>query len=162
MLNKNANCYNIEKNFKYRTVIIITYSEYITIFRTLSIDIWQLKYQQRQTNKTKNDELFFCKLFRMIKFFFLILLREASLESKAAPTNRNSSAFLLHTSKTFPQRWVVFPFFTNFFGSNFRYHNKNNVVETISCFVDQLTKKYCVYYVSEHLKYDLIKMLGWT
>ena len=36
-----------------------------------------------------------------MKFFFLILLIEAFLESKVAPTNRNSSAFLLHTSKAF-------------------------------------------------------------
>ena len=72
------------------------------LFQTLSIDIWQLKCQQRQTNKTKNmANVFFHKLFRIIKFFFLNLLREASLESKVAPTNRNSSAFLLHPSKTF-------------------------------------------------------------
>ena len=51
--------------------------------------------------KQKKWWTFFCKLFRIIKFFFLILLREAALESKVTPTNRNSSAFLLHTSKTF-------------------------------------------------------------
>ena len=50
MLNKNTNYYNIEKNFKYITNIN-TFSEHITILRTLSIDLWQLK---RQTNKTKN------------------------------------------------------------------------------------------------------------
>ena len=44
---------------------------------------------------------FFCKLFRIIKYFFLILLGEATLESKVVPTNRNSSAFLLRCSKTF-------------------------------------------------------------
>ena len=44
--------YNIEKNFKYGTVIS-TFSENITIFWTLSIDIWQFKCQQRQTNKPK-------------------------------------------------------------------------------------------------------------
>ena len=53
------------------------------------------------TNETKNGELFFCNLFRIIKFFFLILQIEATLESKVARTNRNSSAFLLHSSKTF-------------------------------------------------------------
>ena len=52
MLNKNANCYNIENNFKYSTVIS-TFSEHITNFGILSIDIWQLKCQQRQTNKAK-------------------------------------------------------------------------------------------------------------
>ena len=144
MLNKNADCYNIEKNFKY-SCIISTFSEHITIFRILSIHIWQVKCQQRQTNKTKNGELFFCKLFSIIKFFFLILLREATLESKAA--NRNSSGFLLHNVELFSI------FFTNFFGTNFRYQNKNNAVETINCFNCQLSKKYCVYYVSEHLKY---------
>ena len=130
MLNKYANCYNIEKNFKYSTVVS-TFSEHITIFRKLSIDIWQ----QRQTNKTKNGELFFCKIFRIVKFFFLILLRAATLESEVAIINRNSSGFLLHTSNTLFQRWVVFHFFLNFFETNFRYQNKNNVVETISCFV---------------------------
>ena len=63
MLNKNANCYNIEKNFKYSTVMS-TFSELIAIFRTLSMDICQLKCQQWLTNKTKNG-----KLFRIIKFF---------------------------------------------------------------------------------------------
>ena len=87
-------------NFKYSTVLS-TFSEHITIFRTLSIDIWQLKCQQRQTNETKSGEPFFCKLFRIVQLLGLILLREATLESKVAPTNSNSSAFLLHTSKTF-------------------------------------------------------------
>ena len=85
MLNQNANCHNIGKNFEYRTVIS-TFSEHIFVFRTLSIDFWQLKCQQRQTNKTKNVKLFFCNLFWIIKFFFLIFLREATLESKVAPT----------------------------------------------------------------------------
>ena len=79
------------------TTVISTFSEHITIFRTLSIDIWQLKCQQRQTKNVKKV----CKLYRIMKFFFLILLRKATLESKIAPTNRNSSAFLLYTSKTF-------------------------------------------------------------
>ena len=70
---------------KYSTVIS-TFSEHITIFRIHSI-----KCQQRKKGK-KNCELF---------LFFLILLREAILESKVAPTNHNSSAFVLHTSKTF-------------------------------------------------------------
>ena len=47
MHNKNANCYNIEKNFKYSTVIS-TFSEHITIYRTLSIDIWQLKHKKQK------------------------------------------------------------------------------------------------------------------
>ena len=56
-LNKNSNCYNIEKYFKYSTAISM-FCEHITIFRTLSIDIWQLKCLQRQT-KQKNAEHFF-------------------------------------------------------------------------------------------------------
>ena len=36
---------------------------------------------------------------------------------------------------------------------NFRDQNKNNVIETTSGFVYQLSEKYCVYYVYEHLKY---------
>ena len=43
----------------------------------------------------------FCSaIFRIIKFFFHMLWKEATLEFKVAPTNRNSSALLLHTSKT--------------------------------------------------------------
>ena len=46
-------------------------------------------------------------------------------------------------------------FSQTFFGTNFDDQNKSNVVETTSCFHDQLSEKYCVYehYVSEHLKY---------
>ena len=149
MLNKNANCYNIEKNFKCSTVII-TFSEHITNFRS---DIWQLKCQQRQTNKTKNGKLILCKLFRIIQFFLLFLLRKASLVSKVAATNRNSSAYLLHTSKTFFYVELFFIFSQTFLETPFRHQNKNNVVETISRFVYQLSEKYWVYYVSEHLKY---------
>ena len=83
-----------------------------------------------------NDELIFCKLFRIIQF-----LREATLESKVAPTNRNRSVYLLHTSKTFSNVELFSIFCTNYFGINLRHQNKNNVVEKISCFV------------SEHLKY---------
>ena len=132
MLKKNGNCYNIEKNLKYGTVIS-TFSEHITIFRTLSIKI----SQQRQTNKTKSGKLFFCKFFRIIQLYFDW---KAILVWKVALTNRNSSAILLHTSKTF--------------STNFHHQNKNYVIETISCFAYQLSKKYCVYYMSEHLKYS--------
>ena len=40
-----------------------------------------------------------------------------------------------------------------FLVTKLRDQNKNNVIETTSCFVDQLSKKYCIYYVSEHLEY---------
>ena len=48
----------------------------------------------------------------IIKFFFLILLREAIFESKFAPTN--SSAFLLHTSKIFSNFGLFSIFFHTF------------------------------------------------
>ena len=95
----------IENNFKYSTVIS-TFSKHITIFRTFDKSNFNNAKQIKQ--KMAN---FFCKLFGIIKFFFLILLRKATLESKVA---------------------VVFHFFTNFFGTNFRHQNKSNVVETIS------------------------------
>ena len=67
------------------STVISMFSEHITI---LIFD---------NSNVNNDKWIFFCKLFKMIKFFFLILLREATLTSKVAPTNRNSSAFLLHT-----------------------------------------------------------------
>ena len=86
-------------------------------------------------NSNKTNQIF-------IKFFFLILLREATWKSKVAPTNLNSSAFL-------------FSIFSQiFFGTNFRYQNKSNVIEIINgLFLPAAKKKYCVCYVSEHLKY---------
>ena len=94
---------------------------HITISRSLSVDIWQLKCQQGQTN-------FFCKLFRIIKFFFLMLLREATVDSKVAPTNLNSLAFLLHTSKTFFNIELFSNFSQTFLELIFAKQNKNNVV----------------------------------
>ena len=126
------------------STLISTFSEHITTFRTLSIDTWQLKCQERQTNKTTNGKLLLGKLFRIIKFYFVILLREATLESKVAATNRNNSAFLLHTSKTFSKVELFSIFTETFFGTNFRHQNKNNVAETISCFVYQLSYIMCL------------------
>ena len=63
------------------------------------------------------------------------------------------TGFLLSSSKTCFNVALFSIFPQNFFGTNFRDQNKNNVIETTRCFVDQQTKKYCVYYVSEHLKY---------
>ena len=131
MLNKNANCYNIEKNLKYSAVI----SEYIQ-WAYYNFPKTQLKCQQWNYNL----------------LFFIILLRETTLESKVAPTNRNSSASLFTLVRPFP-KLSFFNSFTNFFWTNFCHQNKNNVVETITCFVYQLPRKKCVYYVSEHLKY---------
>ena len=58
-----------------------------------------LMFDKSNLNNDKQikQKTIFCKLFTIIKFFFLILLREATLESKLAPTNRNSSVFLLHS-----------------------------------------------------------------
>ena len=64
------------------------------IFDNSNVNKWQ-------TDKTKNGKLFFCKLFRIIQFSFLILLREATLESKVVPTSCNSSALMLHTCMSF-------------------------------------------------------------
>ena len=100
MLNKNANCYNIEKNFKYSTVI----NKYVQwrYYNFPNTFNWYLTTQMSiMTNKTKNGKAFFSKLFRITKFFFFILRRESTLESKVAPTKRNSSTFLLHSTKTF-------------------------------------------------------------
>ena len=133
------------------------------------LKFWQLKCQQRQTNKTKKSKLFFCKLFKIITFFFLILLRKANLESQVAPTKRNNLALLLHTSKTF-SNVELFSIFSQIFLELFFVNkiktmlSKQSAVLFTSC-----QKKYCVYYVSEHLKYysqiltniDLIKISVW-
>ena len=148
MLNKNANCYNIKKIFKYSTVIISTFCEHIRIFRILSIDIWQLKCQW-QTNKTKNGELFYAN--------FSELSNSSSSSFWEKPLWHQKLLLLTATPRrscyTLFQRWGVFLIHTNLFGTNFRHQNKNNVIETISWFVYQLSKIYCIYYVSEHLKY---------
>ena len=85
---------------------------------------------------------FFCKLFRIIKFFFLILLRKATLESKVVLTNLNSWAFLLHTYETcsnvelfsiFSQTLLELIFATK--------------IKTMLLFCLKAVKKYCLYYV---------------
>ena len=60
-----------------------------------------------------------------------------------------------YTSKTFSNVELFFIFSQTFLELIFSTKIENNVVETISCFVYQLSKKYCVneHYVSEHLKY---------
>ena len=116
---------------------------------------FQLIFDSSNVNNDKwikqtNGEHFFCKLFRIIKFFFPILLREVTLQSKVAPTNRNSSAFLLHTNKTFFQRFVVFH---KFFHKIFAIKIKTMLLNQAAVLFTNCQKKYCVYYVSEHLKY---------
>ena len=111
MLNKNTNCYNIEKNFKYSTVIS-TFSEHIKFFRTLSIDIWQLKCQQRQTNKTKNSRLFFSVSYSELSNFSSLSFWGKPIKT---PINRTSPVFLLLLLVRPFQRVVVFHFVAKFF-----------------------------------------------
>ena len=80
-----------------------------------------LKFSEHFNSNVNNDKqikqnfaiLFSFKLFRIIKFIFL-LLREASMAAIVNPTKCNSSAFLLHTSKTF-SNFELFPIFSQTF-----------------------------------------------
>ena len=67
LLNKNVNCYNIEKNFKCNTVIS-TFCDHITIFRTRSIDIWQLNVNNDKQKKRNNGEFFFANFSKLPNF----------------------------------------------------------------------------------------------
>ena len=51
----------------------------------------------------------------------IIILEKHKYSSWVARKNCNSSAFLLHTRKTFSNVELFLNFFTNFFGTNFRY-----------------------------------------
>ena len=115
--------------YKYNN-ILSTFTDHITIFRTVSIDILQLNLKNDKQITPKMADFFFCKLLRIIKLLFLMLLREATLETKVPPTNRNISAFPLYTSYPLPN---VFHFCTIFLGTDFSHQNKNNVIETTSC-----------------------------
>ena len=117
------------------------------------------------TNKIMTKKIF-CKLFRIIKFFFLIHLRKATLESKVAPTNRNNSAFLLHTNKCFSNIELFFIFSQTFLKLIFA---TKMLLKQSAVLFTSWQKKYCVYYVPEHLKYctqindnNLIKMPVWA
>ena len=57
--------------------------------------------------KQKMANFFSANFSELSKFFFLILRREVTLESKVVATKRNSSAFLLHASKTFSNVKVI-------------------------------------------------------
>ena len=111
MLNKNANCYNIEYNFKYIT-IISTFSEHITIFRIFSIGIWELNYEQRQTNKAKNGNLF-----RIFKIFIPILQKLLLLTATAR-------RFFQRLVRPFPTLSCFELSSTNFFVTNFPQQKK--------------------------------------
>ena len=108
-----------------------------------------------------------CKLFRMIKFFFIILLREATLESNVAPTNRNSSAFLLNTNKIFSNVELFSIFLNKFFLLIF-------TTETKCCWNNQLfclpsVKKILIFsvwtekilFTNKRTNIELIKMPVW-
>ena len=101
----------------------------------------------------KKCKVFFWKLFRIIKFSFLILLREANLESKVAPTNRNTSPLMLHTSKTFSTVELFSIFSETFLELIFPTKIKTMLLNKSAVLFTSCQKKYCVYYVSEHLKY---------
>ena len=88
-----------------------------------------------------------------MKFVFLILLRKAILESKVAPTSPNSSAFLSHTNKTFSNVELFSIFSQTFLEQIFAYEMKTMLLKQSAVFFYQPSKKYCVCYVSEHLKY---------
>ena len=122
--------------------VISAIREHITIFQTLSIDIWQ-----------QNMANFFSANFSELSKF--------SCSSFQGKPLWNQKLLLLTATAWFCCYKLIRPvptlsFFhssTNFFGINFRRQNKNIVIATISYFDDQLLKKYCIYYVSEHLKY---------
>ena len=59
------------------------------------------------------------------------MLREATLESKVASTNRNIAAFLLHTSKSLFNVELFSIFFTNFFETNFRHRHRQSEEEAM-------------------------------
>ena len=61
----------LRKKFKCSTVISV-FSEHIIIFRTISIDIWQLKCQQRNENII--SELKSRKWNEMVKFLLFIFI----------------------------------------------------------------------------------------
>ena len=88
---------------------------------------------------------------RIIKFFFLILLGKATLETKVDPTNRNNSAFLLHTSKTFSNVELFSIFSQTFLELIFATKLKTILLRQSAVLFTSC--QYWVYYVSEHLKY---------
>ena len=135
-------------------VVILTtnFSEHITIFRTLSIDIWQHKSTIVNNDKQIKQKManFILQTFQNYQIFPPHSSEISNMISEVSFTNRNSSALLLHAGKTFSNLELFFIFsftYFYFFGTYFRYQNKSNVVETISCFVYQLSKKKNIAYI---------------
>ena len=87
--------------FHYRTMLLLNQKKKKHNFPNTFNCYLTTRMSTTKTNKTKNGELVFCKLYRIIKFFFLSLLREATFQLKIAANKRNSLAFLLYISKTF-------------------------------------------------------------
>ena len=109
-----ANCYNIEKNFKYCT-IISTFCEHITIFGTLSIDIWQLKCQQRQTNKTIKWRTFFSANFsELFNFSSLSFWKKTLWNRKMLPLTATARRSCYTLVRPFPTLSCI-PFFHKLF-----------------------------------------------
>ena len=131
MLNKNAIC-------KYSTVIQWACYNFPNTFN------WYLttvKCEQRQTNKTKNGEFFYANFSELSNFSSSSFWEKPLWNQKLfllTATARRSCYILV---RPFPTLSCFLLFFTNFFGTNFRYQNKNNGVEIIRCFVYQLKKK---------------------
>ena len=76
---------------------------------------------------------------------YQIFLSYPSERSHFGIKSYHSSLFLLHASKTFFTVELFSIFSQTFFGTKFSLPKANS----------QLSTKYCVYYVSEHLKYCL-------
>ena len=114
---------------------------------------FQLIFDNSMATTTKKWQIFFCKLFRIIKFFFLIIPREATLKLKYDPTNRNKSAFLLHSNKTFYNVELFSIFSQAFLELIFATKIKTMLLKQSAVLFTSCQKKYCVYYMSEHLKY---------
>ena len=100
-------------------------------------------YKRTQKMATR----FFCKLYRIIKFFFFNLLREATFAS----TKRNSSAFLLQPSKTFFNVELFSIFSQTFLELIFAFKIKTMLLKKTAVLFSSCQKN--ITYVSEHLIY---------
>ena len=99
----------------------------------------------KQIKQKKGQFVIFANFSVLSKLVFLILLREVTLESKVASSNRNSSAFLLHNSKIYYNVEFFSIFSQTFLELILATKIKTNVVETISFFVYQLLTKNIAY-----------------
>ena len=111
---------------------LFTFRKHITIFRTLSIDIWQHKCQQIKRKMANSFSVNFTELsnFSSSSFWEKPLWNQNLLLLSAT-----ARRFFYTLVRSFPTL-SCFPFFHKlFFLTNLRYQNQNNVIETISCFV---------------------------